>query len=402
MVQGSAILVVDLGNSSTKAKVLFGKDSKSGNYRSRTFELSNVFAQVPSDYEVSNDYNDHTSTILRVDADVNGIKLSGDYCNGELQKREFPRSIIKPSAVDKKWNLESSALSFRLALLHAYKAVMDISRVSDFRQVDVSWTVVTLLPPGDIDVGRDAITSMVKSITHIDSVYPEASLDVHINKVAVLPEGFCAYAGVVFDIGNVFRAETKFLSKEAVLVIDIGAGTTDICVIRGGKLVQSSKYTIPTGGNNVYQLVRRSLMKRGLLFEDSDIRDGVVSGTVKDGAKVVSIVTNVNEAKANVSQALVSSIQDFLELTDVQLRSIGYILICGGGAMVDSDVQEIHPLSESIFDRIRKYSPNCELVEIPTHTVTREQEDGGMVKVEETISPRELNLVGASILAEVI
>jgi len=402
MVQGSAILVVDLGNSSTKAKVLFGKDSKTGNYRSRSFELPNVFAKVDSDYEVSNDYDDRTSTILRVDAEVNGIQLRGNYCNGELQRREFPRSIIKPSAVDKKWNLESSLLSYQLAFLFAYKAVMDISRISDFRQVDVSWTVVTLLPPGDIDTGREEITKMIKSITHIDCVYPEASLDVRVGKVTILPEGFCAYAGVVFDAGNVFRPDTKFLSQESVLVLDIGAGTTDICVLRDGKLVQSSKYTIQSGGNNVYQHVRRSLMKQGLLYEDSDIRKGVVTGTVKDGAKTISIVDYVNTAKDNVSQMLVSDIQDFLELTDVKLRSIGYILICGGGAMSDSEVQEIRPLSERVFESIRKLSPNCELVQIPTHVVSREQPDGDVSKVEEPISPRELNLIGASILAELV
>lgn len=402
MVQGNATLVVDLGNSSTKGRVLFGKDAKTGNYRVRSFDLSNVFAKIDSNYEVSSDYSDLTSTILRVDTTVGGLEVKGDFCNGELQQRESPKSIIRPSAVDKKWNLDSSALSFRLALLHAYKAVMDISRVTDFRQVDVSWNVVTLLPPGDVDTGREPITEMIKSITHIESVYPEASIDIRINKVMVYPEGFCAYAGVVFGAGSVYRAETKFLTEESVLVLDIGAGTTDICVIRNGKLVQSSKYTIQTGGNNVYQQVRRQVMKQGMWLDEADIQRGVVTGVVRDGAKQVSIIDTVNQAKETVSQTLVAEVQDFLELTDTKLRSIGYILICGGGAMSESDVPEIHPLSERVFESIRKLSPNCGLVQIPTHVVTKEQPDGDIKRVEEQISPRELNIVGASILAELI
>ena len=402
MVQGNATLVVDLGNSSTKCRVLFGKEAKTGNYRVRSFELSNVFAKIDPNYVVSDDYKPDTSTILRVNTSVNGVDISGDYCNGELQQRESPRSIIRPSAVDKKWNLDSSALSFRLALLHAYKGIMDICRVTDFRQIDVSWNVVTLLPPGDIDTGRTPITDMIKDITSIDAVFPEAHIDIRINKAVVLPEGFCAYAGIVFAQGSVYRPETKFLSEESVLVLDIGAGTTDICVIRNGKLVQSSKYTIMTGGNNVYQQVRRKVLNQGIWIDEDDIQRGVVTGTVRDGAKHVSIIEHVNAAKETVAQTLVEEVQSFLELTDTKLRSIGYILIVGGGAMSDASVPEILPLSTKIFESILKLSPNCGLAPIPTHVVAREQPDGDVKKVEEPISPRELNIIGASILAEII
>lgn len=41
MIQGHATLIVDLGNSSTKATVLFGKDSQTGKYRARSFEVPN-------------------------------------------------------------------------------------------------------------------------------------------------------------------------------------------------------------------------------------------------------------------------------------------------------------------------------------------------------------------------
>ena len=70
MVQGSGILVVDLGNSSTKGKVLFGKDSQTGKYRERKFDIPNVFAPIDEGYVVSSDYDDDTSTILRVDTQL--------------------------------------------------------------------------------------------------------------------------------------------------------------------------------------------------------------------------------------------------------------------------------------------------------------------------------------------
>lgn len=402
MIQGRATLIVDLGNSSTKATVLFGKDSQTGKYRARSFEVPNQFALIDEGYEVSADYSDATSTILRVDTVLNDHKVVGDFCNGELQEKEKPLAVIKPSASSKKYDLDSTVLSYRLALLFGCKAIMNMQRVSDFGALDIEWTVVTLLPPGDIDKGRQPMIDLISSIDRVVSVYPQADIPIKIAKVAVLPEGYCAYAGIVFDVGNVFRPDFKFLIDEQVLVLDIGAGTTDICVISNNTLVQNSKYTITQGGNNVYQLVCRKLMLQGLMLDDGAIKKGVLTGTVKDGSKLISVVEHVNSAKQEVAQKIISEVQNFFELTDIKARSIGYVIICGGGSMSDSKAEDIRPLSESVMNNFRALSPNSSLVDLPTKMVVKELEDGDTVKVEEQISPRELNLLGASILAELL
>lgn len=402
MVQGNATLVIDLGNSSTKGKVLFGKDSQTGKFRERKFDIPNVFAPIDSDYAVSSDYDDATSTILRVDTQINGRPIKGDFCNGELQVKEKPLCTIKPSASDKKYNLDSTVLSYRLALLFACKAIMNMQRISDFNQLDITWSVVTLLPPGDLDEGKQPLTELVNSIDRLQAVFPTVDLPIKISKTVVLPEGYCAYAGVVYDVGQVFRPDYKFLTEETVLVIDIGAGTSDILLISNNKLVQNSKYTITQGGNNVYQLVRRKLRIQGLDIDEAAIKTGIVKGEIKDGAKKVSIVNIVNSAKLEVAQKIVSEIQDFFDLTDIKVRSIGYVLVCGGGSMQDSDCPEIAPMSDKIIENFKVLAPNSELVKIPSHIVTKEKPDGDVEKVSEMISPRELNLIGASILAEVV
>ena len=402
MVQGNGILVVDLGNSSTKGKVLFGKDAQTGKYRERKFDIPNVFAPIDEDYVVSSDYDDDTSTILRVDTTLNGRMIKGDFCNGELQVKEKPLCTIKPSASAKKYDLDSTVLSYRLAFLFAYKAIMNMQRISDITQLDITWSVVTLLPPGDLDEGKEPLINLVKSIDRLQAVFPNVDMPIKITKTVVLPEGYCAYAGVVYDIGQVYRPDYKFLTEETVLVIDIGAGTSDILLIKDNKLVQNSKYTITQGGNNVYQLVRRKLRMQGLDIDDDAIKNGIIKGKIKDGAKEVSIVDIVNAAKAEVAQKIVTEIQDFFELTDTKIRSIGYVLVCGGGSMQDSDTQEIAPMSKKIIEYFKQLSSNSELINIPTHIVRKELEDGDFEKVEEMISPRELNLIGASILAESI
>ena len=400
MVQGNATLVIDLGNSSTKGKVLFGKDSQTGKFREREFDIPNVFAPIDENYIVSPDYDDATSTILRVNTELNGRQIKGDFCNGDLQVKEKPLCTIKPSASDKKYNLDSTVLSYRLAFLFAYKAIMNMQRISDFSQLDITWTVVTLLPPGDLDEGKAPLTELIQSIDKLEAVFPKVDLPIKISKIVVLPEGYCAYAGVVYDIGCQFRPDYKYLTEESVLVIDIGAGTSDILLIKNNKLVQNSKYTITQGGNNVYQLVRRKLRMMGLDLDDASIKAGIIKGEVKDGAKKISIVDIVNNAKLEVAQKIVSEIQDFFDLTDTKTRSIGYLLICGGGSMQDSDVPEIIPMSTKVLESFKVLSPNAQLIDIPTHIVSKELQDGDIEKVEEMISPRKLNLLGASILAE--
>lgn len=400
MVQGKANLIIDLGNSGTKCKVQFGKDSKTGKYREKRFDIPNVFAPIDSNYIVSPDYDDTTSTILYVDTELNGKTIKGYFCNGELQEKEKPISTIKPSASSKKYDLDSTVLSYNLAFLFAHKAIMHMNRVSDFSQLDITWNVITLLPPGDSDSGKEAIKNIIMGIKEISGVFPEYKIPINIDKVFVLPEGFCAYAGVVYDKGLVYREGYKFLTEESVLVIDIGAGTSDFVLIKNNKLVQNSKGTVTQGGNNVYQYVRRKLRMQGLDIDDNDIRNGVITGVVRDGSKEVSIVDIVNDAKSEVATKIISGFQDYIEETDIKVRSIGYVLVCGGGSMKDSDVDDIIALSDKLVENFKQLSPNAQLVKLPHHIVLKETETGDSIKVDEEISPRDLNLLGASILAE--
>lgn len=405
MIQGNATLVVDLGNSSTKGMVLFGKDSQTGKFRERSFDLSNQFAIVSPDYEVPSDYSDTTSTVLTIDAEVNGKPVKGTFCNGEVQQKEKPTGILRPTATRKKYELDTTALSFELAFLYGYKAIMDMQRVSDFSQLDITWKVVTLLPPGDIDGGKEKIEEIIKSIKSINTSYPVCNLPVNIERIAVLPEGYCAYIAVVYDKGHVYRPDYKFLNNETVIVFDVGAGTTDCMLVSEGKLVQTSRLTVGKGGNNVFQIVKRDLELQGLTLDDSDIQRGVIKGFVKDGSKKIPIDDIVNKAKSEVASIIIEEFTGYLERTDIKVRSIGYVLVCGGGSMNDSDCEEIKPLSEGLVNNFKELSPNVSLIDIPTHVVSKvdeTNEDGVCKKVEEKISPRDLNLIGASILAELL
>lgn len=402
MIKGNATLVVDLGNSSTKCVVLYGKDSATNKMKERRFDLSNQFAQVSGDYKLPEDYSEKTSSVVKVNAKVGGAQVAGTYCNGEVQRKEYPTGALRPTATRKKYDLDTTALSYTLALLHAHKTVASMSGTTDLSSLDITWNVVTLLPPADLDNGKDKIESIIKSIKVIESSTPSCKLKVSINKVAVFPEGYCAYGGVVFDRGRVFRPESKFLQEENVIVFDVGAGTTDCLLVKEGKLVQSTKHTVNKGGNNVYQLVKRALELEDLYLDESELQQGIITGLVRDGAKKVSIVEHINKAKSDVANIIIEDFSGYLERTDIKVRSVGYILVCGGGSMNTEGNEEIKALSDSLVENFKKMAPNTELVEVPERESLVLQEDDSYAKIKKKISPRDLNLVGASIFAEAI
>lgn len=402
MITGNAKLIIDLGNSSTKGMVIYGKNAN-GKPKSKKFTVPNVFGQVVDpNYSVSNDYSPMSSTIIRVDTELNGTRIVGDYAVGELQEKEFYQATIRPSAKRKKYDNDTTPLSYRMAFYEGARALLDINGVHDLTQVDVDWEVVTLLPPADIDRGADKIKAIITDIKEVTCKYPDVKLDVKVKSVNVLPEGFCAYAGVLYDTGLVFRKDYKFLKDETVLVLDVGAGTTDMLVIKDNKLVQNSRFTVDAGGNNIESKVKLALMQEGYQLDAKAISDGIITGKIKAGSKYIDIIDKVNNAKEVVAGKIIDSVVTYIEGADMMMSSIGYLIICGGGSIDDATDSGIHSLSSLIMNKFKDYVPNAELVTLPEQDTLVTEDDGDVKPVKQTISPRDLNLIGASILAESI
>ena len=107
MTQGKAILVIDLGNSSTKGRVLYGK--KDGKYREKSFEIPNTFGPILDDeIEPTDNYDSETSTVFKIKTEglenVQGFttEVVGTYANGEYQTNEYSSSIMRPVTLSKK------------------------------------------------------------------------------------------------------------------------------------------------------------------------------------------------------------------------------------------------------------------------------------------------------------
>lgn len=391
MIEGKAQLVVDLGNSSTRILTIFGKTPKTGRPRQRISTIPNKFGELTSTRLLDNeDYNESNSSVFVIGEDTM-------FCTGLLCDIEKGSASMRPSSSDKKYNNVLSLYSMRMAFLEGYKHISDMTG-SPKDAIDVSWEVTVLLPPSDIELGAKVFADNIRSITELNFVMPEFKKSLTIDKVRVLQEGFCAFVGLVFDKGRVLREGMKELATQSTLIVDIGAGTTDLCVIKNMKLVDSSRFSESTGGNKVYQKLDSVLRKKfGKGFTDDEVRNAAINGTIKMGAREFDVTDDIITAKSDVAATLSSAIRNALEGADFSLMSIENVLICGGGAIDGGE--KMKSLGDFLKEQLMKWMEYSNFLEMPDYTDVVES-DGEEVEVTKTLSPRLLNILGAGVLSE--
>lgn len=393
MTVGTATLVVDLGNSSTRVCVCYGKNGK-GVLRQRSTELDNHYHNIGPTAEsgeltrlMENDaYNENNSVIF---------KMNGEYyCNGEMCRAEYNGGTIRPSASGlRKYQDIASKLALVNAFRYGYQAIEDITG-GEIDSLDISWELSLLLPPEDLDgTGPKQLADMARSISEVDFILPEMKKSVNISKVRIFSEGLCALVAVVLENSQKPRKDYEYLRDpdEVTLIIDIGAGTSDFTLTQGIRVITSSRYTANIGGNNITERVDDLLRRRGIRLSDKIIARGTVSGKVKLGGKEEDVSKEVDAARSEISQTLVNETNKFLERNKYSLQSVNNLLICGGGA-VDSEILGVKSLAEYLTAYIKRISEYINVIELPSVMDV----EGNISKV----SPRDLNIMGATILSD--
>lgn len=361
MEKKQAVLALDIGNSETRGIVLCRKD---GVLCERFFTASNRFAEVEPDYMPPEDYSSDTSTVFNVKAVVHGKAFEGTYVNGLVREREFSLRSIRPSVQETKYNAKSTVLSYIMAMYEGYKAVAEIYG-KDVTEITVDWqSVVVLLPPGDKDIGQEQLLKLLKSVGTLDIVYPEVCDKIKVKKLVVYPEGFCAFIGALYTRGIKIRGGFESAADDTVLVIDVGAGTTDVLIVKNGKLIDTSRTSIKYGGNAIVQGVGKAFAKSGIDVLESDIDVGVYTGAVRVGSEIKDIVPVINTLKRSVSSMIVQKLRGFFDSLEFPIHSLNKVLVCGGGALA-GEKAEINLLSDYLVEYLKELCPSIELMEIP-------------------------------------
>jgi len=280
-------LLIDLGNSETRMKLLVGGNEK-------TIELSNRFVELPAQYTIPKEYQNNKTSIICVKGSY--------YAHGALAEREFSDKLIRPSAVEYKTEQLVSELSLTMIFLNALIYLSE-ARGLPISDIEASFNVSILLPPLEHDVAAKNMKDMVKSIKRVQALLPfEVDKEIEIENVNVYPEGVTAFFGVYYaehEGALVEVEENQEYSTGYVLVLDIGAGTTDVVLIRDTELVLNSKDSFNKGGNTVESNLRTEI-RRKFKFAPQSVTPIVSTGLLEEGTVVHKVEDLVTLSKEDI------------------------------------------------------------------------------------------------------
>lgn len=378
-----ANIVIDMGNSETRVLVQSGI-GRSGLIKQQLTTVSNIFSQISPEYEVPENYTEEDTVVFKTS--------DGEfYANGLLVEREFSMSALRPTALDPKPTSKVTMLTIQRAFLEGYRLLGSMYRCSP-KSLDVTWNVTFLLPPNDIETGAKTLYERIKELKEINFTLPNLSTELKINSVKAYPEGFAAYIGTVMRRGRIISDTHKHLLSSKTLVVDIGAGTTDFFVIEGMETINSTRLTLPYGGNNIIARVKQALLSKNIQLPNKEIEKGVIEGKIKDGRNVINLAKSLSIFKTEVANTLIDGLTSYLEGNGYPVRSIENLLVVGGGSLA-SKVEGVESLSTYLVNRLKDFAPNIELV-----TFQDNLDENGNQEVE--TNPRLLNVLGAGVLAE--
>lgn len=381
-----ARLVIDFGNSETRVAVLVnGKTSP-------VTVLPNAFAPIGDDYVIPDQYvadelngkpNELRSIIFRAPQGLGAGEPTHLYAAGPLADREFSMSAKRPSsAIATKAQSETTLWSFHYAVFVGRELVAKLLRKKP-ESLEITWDVTLLAPPSETGKGETfkKIFTLAKSV---EIVAPErVSIPIKVDNVSVLAEGLGGFSATVFTPARGTVADYADCVNEPIIVLDFGAGTTDVTFIKALTPITSASASFPFGGNAIAELVTQFVKQEyGRSLSREAATEAVLTGTIRSGAKRKDVSRQVNAARNEVAGSITSSLRGTFEANRFAPDEFAYLLVIGGGAVRTANAEDlaepVEPLAESVVRQVRSFAPDIELL-----------------LVKEGINLRTLNIEGA-------
>jgi|HigsolmetaAR204D_1030405.scaffolds.fasta_scaffold02117_9 hypothetical protein len=344
----SAGLLVDFGNSGTRVSLVLGN-------RIFRFDMSNEFMEMPRDYKIPAIYRKRGAELFA---------YNGQYFfHGDIVQREFGAKKMRPSAAEgDKPDQLTTALTLNLAFIKAVELIQ-MAAAKPASALDITFRVGVLLPPMQLDNSAD---KMLRILSGFNSVHRYLPFEAHYS-FKVHPEPIIEGEGIAGFFGAVYTSTDKRLLPESqgksvengdvlvyeisenftpqavpenakfetgyTLVIDIGAGTTDVVVILDGVIVDNSRATFKYGGNTAKSTLQTEIRKR-YGFTPTDIDKVVQTGVLEEGEYLHDVSDLVTVAKKDYADRMIVELRTYLEgLSGLEPKNLKGLLVMGGGSM---------------------------------------------------------------------
>ena len=388
-------LMVDLGNSETRAVAQIVEEGiikhTRGYLLDNHFVVENLATkETYFPYIQSEDFSKLDSNVLEVSLQVGASKVEKLVMWGDLATANLPKKLRTPvSHLAKADNL----LNY-VVLINLMDKVLDwtntIYRTSTKQELskEVVFDLAVLVPPAQAVSARSVFEqNLVRTFTY-KNLYDGVELDLKVNSVKVLPEGYSSFYSVFLSYGDLNpRPHYEDLASRNVLIIDFGEGTTDLIGVSSQRLLDGLKHTIKIGGSTILSKVRASVNKRlGLDIPIASFKDVLKTCEVRYGSTTHKVREDVEQAIYSVASDIAQEVFTYLRGAEVEVSSFDRLLLVGGGVVSNGSTVTI---SEALLSELQLELPTLDLVDLQ---YLKEEEIDGIPF--DLTSPRYLNILG--------
>ena len=355
MISATVTCLIDLGNSETRVDIGY-----MGKYR--RVILPNRYHELQPNYVIPEEYRNNKTIVMQND----GVYIA----NGELVDYEFATSGFTPVGIKDKSSQVTSKYGVILSIM---KAIDIVCEGMNLKPANVNWqfNIAVLLPPFEQIDGKDDMTSMIKSIKVINSIAPvQYSVPIEIKDIKVLPEGVVAFTSAMFHIEGdnvVPTVENEKFKKGYSIVLDIGAGTTDLVLVKDGRIIMNTKESFTKGGNFVISTCRTLMRHR---FKSTptveSMKDVIEQGVYYCGNDVAIVDDLLESARKSYAEAILKNILEYLDEKAVPVNELKGVLTVGGGSLPTVRDGEIvcQSMAQPLIEMLRQFSPSIESIHI--------------------------------------
>ena len=350
-----AAILVDIGNSETRCYFVYDGKEYFHTYLNR-------YATLSAGYKIPDDYINDRSTVFKVNNEV--------IANGDLATREFSRTAKRPNSQQFKTSQATTVDTLTLLFIKAYIEVSKYSGIP-IEELDIVFDVVAALPPSEHKSKSDELKELIRGITEVEVLTPIGfKKDITVDRIYVVSEGAAAFTAAMYEEedGEIVESESneQYL-KGYVLVLDIGAGTTDIILFKDADVVIESKESIPFGGNMVTAKCKQLINENYSYVPDDEVMLTVLeTGILEKGNSKIDVTAYLNEAKQYFGSQIYNKLLDYVDSHPIELRDIKGLLVAGGGAlpaMRDGEVVSVS-MAEVLVRFITELTSTISLVDI--------------------------------------
>lgn len=177
--------------------------------------------------------------------------------------------------------------------------------------------VIIGLPIQQYKANKESFKKYIEDNRGKSIIYKGVKRDIIISDVIIAPEGAAAYY-------NLSAQHKLMIGNKPLIICDIGARTTDICLFENKKI--SKVYTVPTGMLNIYQDIISYINTN--YTEEFKLEDGEL--ILKEGL----FLRGKHQDISFIKPILLKHFNSIYK--DLQLNfntSKGYVLLTGGGSI---------------------------------------------------------------------